>query len=207
MLLAVVLLVGKGAFNFLTFQQFSRLFITVSLVFSGVYVWRYSALIFISSTRQVRRRSGPTVDGGGGVKVTPKWRKRKSGYRKHLHRDRKYKHIIQLPAHRAHTHTDKGTHRLATVFTILHKKDWSGPLLASCRLSNVTTHLNVGYNHNHVPWFYSVYVPNRDRARAQWEFWARQVVCNRIPHPNCFLISKTVKFSTKALPNSSHGAV
>ena len=32
-----------------------------------------------------------------------------------------------------------------------------------------------------------------------WEFWARQVVCNRIPHPNCFLISKTVKFSTKAL--------
>ena len=139
----------------------------MSLVFSGVYVWRYSALIFISSTRQVRRRSGPTVDGGGGVKVTPKWRKRKSGYRKHLHRDRKYKHIIQLPAHRAHTHTDKGTHRLATVFTILHKKDWSGPLLASCRLSNVTTHLNVGYNHNHVPWFYSVYVPNRDLVRAR----------------------------------------
>ena len=28
------------------------------------------------------------------------------------------------------------------------------------------------------------------------------MVCNRIPHPNCFLISKTVKFSTKALPNS-----
>ena len=65
-----------------------------------VYVWRYSALIFISSTRQVSVRWWREEKYDDGEKrvesLMEKDRKEGSGYREHLHRDRKYKHIIQL---------------------------------------------------------------------------------------------------------------
>ena len=159
-------------------------------------------LIFISVPhgRWAEERS----DDGGGDSIG------ESGYREHLHRDRKYKHIIQpeepslihgadkgqagLPLfsqfetrlitttkHHTHTHTTTSEAHLKPmlclvlnpIIIIIKKMVWFGRILYTAYHHHPHHHL--------------------------WEFWARQVVCNRIPHPNCFLISKTVKFSTKAL--------